>query len=282
MPYRAVWGVMNRRQLLHIGSLALAGSLAGCGTGSTGTSATESVSNRYSVDGGTRVDVFARNGSITVTKVSGREVVIDAVKRTRDGQGALDRVGVQVERTDGALQARTVYPDVSALSQPRVAVDFEIGLPAGTVAGAFESANGHVVATDVAGDARLASTNGRVEADNVDGYVSLRSSNGDVTASWTTGVDRAVTTNGSVDIDLLDTRASVTAASTNGDVTVRAAETLRATFELRTATGSISIAGLDLERRTDGPGHVVGDYNEGGDRVTAKTSVGDVRLRSLK
>lgn len=273
---------MNRRQLIRFGSLAAVGSLAGCGTATTGTSAEESFSDRYPAAGGPRVNVSTRNGSITATKVSGMDVVVEAVKRSRDGRSALDRVGVEVERTGDVLTARAVYPDVSPLSQPRVAVDFEVGIPAAAVAGSFESANGDVAVRDVSGDARLASVNGRVEADNVDGFVSLRSGNGDVTATWTTGVDRAVSTNGTVDVELRATRGPVTLASTNGDVTVGAAPTLPATFELRTANGSVTVAGLQLDRTTAGARHVVGAFNGGGDRVTARTVNGDVRLYPLE
>ncbi|MFB6354080.1 MAG: DUF4097 family beta strand repeat-containing protein [Halobacteriales archaeon] len=273
---------MNRRKLLRFGSLAALGSLAGCGTGRSDRTAEETFSDRYPAEGGLRVNVLGRNGSITATKVSGMDVVVEAVKRSRDGRSALERVDVEVTRTGGVLTARAVYPDVSPLSQPRVAVDFEVGIPAAAVAGVFESANGDVVVRDVAGDARLASVNGRVEADNVDGFVSLRSGNGDVVATWTAGVDRAVSTNGAVDVDLRHTRGPVTAASTNGDVTVRPTAGLRATFELRTVTGAIVVSGLTLERTTDAARHVVGRYNGGGDRVTARTTNGDVRLRPLE
>lgn len=135
---------MNRRRLLRAGTLALASSIAGCtfGGAESGPETTESVSDRYAVDAGTRVDVLNRHGSITVTPVPGEQVVVDATKRTRQGRDALERIRIEGDRSGEVLIVQAAYPDVELLEQPRVAVDFSVGLPEHAVAGAFETADG--------------------------------------------------------------------------------------------------------------------------------------------
>lgn len=255
--------------------------LAGCSFLADDEEVSETFDETYGVDDGTRLSVLGRNGPIDVAATDGDAVEVVAEKRSRGGQDALDEVALRVEESGGSLRVRAVYPENRDLLSEPVVVDFEVRVPDGVVVDRLETANGAVTATGVAGDAALASSNGSVTADDVDGYVSLRTSNGPIEATDVTGLDRAVTTNGSVDVALRSIRADVPVETTNGDVTLRAAEDPSATFDLETSVGSVSVSGLSLSRSTDESAHVVGDLNGGGHRVAAETTTGSVTLRAI-
>lgn len=270
---------MHRRWFLRSGAAALPVALAGCVLGSG--EATETISQRHAVDDETRVSVVGRNGPIDVTPADGDEVVVEATKHSRGGQDLLDEVAITATESAGALEIRAEYPDESPIFGPRVAVDFRVRLPAGAVADRFETSNGEVSVTGVAGDARLVSSNGDVTAEDVDGFVSLRTSNGRIDATGVAGLDRALTSNGGVDVDLSALREAVDVESSNGSVTVRAAADLEASVDLETSNGEVSIEGLTLETETVDDDRVVGHLNGGGPRVTVETTNGDVTLRAL-
>ncbi|MFD1646382.1 DUF4097 family beta strand repeat-containing protein [Haloarchaeobius litoreus] len=272
---------MQRRTVLSAASIALPTALAGCSLLDDGTEVTETVDREVVVDDGTPVSVVGQNGDVHVGTADGDAVTVEATKRTRGGQDALDEVEVRLDESAGTLAIRAVYPENRDLLAAPVVVDFQIGIPDGVLVDTVETANGEVSATGIAGDASLASANGPVQAENVDGNVSLRTTNGDVDAMGVAGLDRAVTTNGDVDVELRATRTDVPVETTNGDLTLRAAADLEATFDLSTSVGEVTVRGLSLDRSTDRSNRIVGDLNGGGDRVTAETTTGDVTLRSL-
>lgn len=268
--------------VLSAASIALPTALAGCSLlDDGGTEVTEQVRRTVDAADGAPVTVVGQNGAVDVTATDGDAVEVDATKRTRGGQDALDEVEVRVEASETGVSVRAVYPENRDLLSEPVAVDFEVGVPAGNPVDRVATANGSVTATGVSGDATLATSNGSVTAEDVDGYVSLRTTNGSVDATGIIGLDRAVTTNGSVDVELRALRDDVPVETTNGSLTLRAAGDLAATFDLSTSIGDVSVTGLSLSRSTDESGHVVGDLNGGGPLVTAETTTGDVTLRSL-
>jgi hypothetical protein len=272
---------MQRRTVLSAASIALPTALAGCSLlGDDGTEVTETVDRQVTVEDGTPVSVVGQNGDVHVGTTDGTAVTVEATKRTRGGQDALDEVEVRLDQPAGSLVVRAVYPENRDLLAAPVVVDFQIGIPDGARVDTVETANGEVSATGVAGDVSLASANGPVRAEDVDGHVSLRTTNGSIDATGVAGLDRAVTTNGAVDVELRATRGDVPVETTNGDVTLRAATDLAATFDLSTSVGDVSVRGLSLDRSTDRSNRIVGDLNGGGDRVTAETTTGDVTLRS--
>ena len=143
---------MHRRRFLQSGAAALPVALAGCVLGAG--EATETVSERYAVDDGTRVSVVGRNGPIEVTRADGDEVVLEATRHSRGGQELRDEVEITAEESGDALEIRAEYPDESPIFRPRVAVDFALQLPEGAIADRFETSNGEVTVAGVAGDAR--------------------------------------------------------------------------------------------------------------------------------
>lgn len=272
---------MRRRTVLSAASIALPTALAGCSLLGRGDVVSESSTRDVDVGDGAAVSVVGRNGSIDVTPADGDSVHVAVEKRTRGGQETLDDVEVSIETVGGDLRIRAVYPEDRDLLSSPVVVDFEVALPAGVRLETAQTANGSVTATGVAGDATLASSNGTVTAEDVDGYVGLRSTNGALRATGVAGVDRAVTTNGDVAVELPAVRDDVHVETTNGDVDLRAAPGLAATFDLSSSVGDVTVSGLSLSRSTDSSDHVVGDLNGGGHRVTAETTNGDVTLRAL-
>lgn len=267
---------MRRRVFLTACAVPLTG-CTGIGTEVT----TDTVVERLVVEDGTRLRVVVENGDVSVSRAEGDEMVIEANRRTTEGEEGLDEIQLITDESDGELTVTADYPETESFGE-RYAVDIDVSVPAGVVLERAESANGGVNVSDVSGEAspQLVSANGAVRAENIDGYVSLRSTNGSIEATGVVGITRASTVNGSVDVEIREVRRPAVIESSQGNVTVHVAETVEAEFVLRTTNGSVDTGNVPLEdvNRDDG---VRGVLNGGGSTVEATTKNGNVSLRLL-
>ena len=120
---------MQRRTVLSAASIALPTALAGCSLLDDGAEVTETVDRRVDVDDGTPVSVIGQNGGVHVGTADGDAVTIEATKRTRGGQDALDDVEVRLDQSAGSVVIRAVYPENRDLLAAPVVVEFQIGVP---------------------------------------------------------------------------------------------------------------------------------------------------------
>jgi len=268
---------MRRRAFLTACAVPFAAGCVGIGTEVT----TDTVVERLGVEDGTRLTTVVEDGVVTVSRAEGDEVVVEAVKRTTEGEQGLEDTELVTEEGDGELTVTAEYPETESFGE-RYAVDLDVSVPDGVVLDRAESANGGVTVSDVSGEAdpELVTANGAVRAENIDGYVSLRSTNGSVEATGVTGITEASSTNGSVDVEIREVREPAVVESSQGSLTVRVAETVEAEFVLRTANGSVDTGDVPLED-VNRDGGVRGVLNGGGSTVEATTTNGDVSLRLL-
>lgn len=123
-------------------------------------------------------------GAIVITGGGGNDVVIDAVKRTRnpneeDARNRLREVEIQVTENSNRVEVRTVYPREQRIS---VSVDYTVTVPQG--ASVFSrNVSGDVKVTNVRGELRAESVSGSIEISGGRRLASVRSVSGSVTVS---------------------------------------------------------------------------------------------------
>jgi DUF4097 and DUF4098 domain-containing protein YvlB len=191
----------------------------------TGPEQTERFSRKVKVGRDGRVSIANISGDIVVTTGSGDEVSIEAVKRTRGGQGELAAVQIDVEERAGRVDVQTSHRG----RNDHVSVDFTVVMPA-TASLDVHSVSGSLKVTGVRGSVRAETVSGNVTTTDTPRLEAAKSVSGDVSL-----------TGAAADGDL-------SAASVSGNVTARGLKARG--LDLGSVSGDISLSDVSCERLT--------------------------------
>ncbi len=185
---------------------------------------TEETVRTIPMDSGGRLTLRNVEGEITVTGVDGRDLTIRATKRAAGGgtadDGALDRVGIEIEERGGRVVVETDYPRhrrsllaslaslfgggrrEPSMASDHVAVDYLVTMPrdAGVT---IESFAGAVTVEGVDGETRVQTVSGDVRLASLARLVTVESFSGDLdlTDVRSDGALAARTVSGRIDIE---------------------------------------------------------------------------------
>src|SRR5688500_6901904 len=132
------------------------------------------------------------SGSVTVTRGSGSELKIDAVKKARAAteeaaREMLQLVTIDVGERAGRVEVRTRYPHFDRERQRRgehrhmnVSVTYNITAPAGTRM-RINSMSGGISVTDIAGELSLEAMSGHITVERAARLVAAKTMSGHVT-----------------------------------------------------------------------------------------------------
>jgi hypothetical protein len=197
----------------------------------------ETVSRTIRIGGSGALILSNLSGDITVTRGSGNDVQIEAVKiaRGRDAADAREMLGmmrVDISERSNRVEVNAVYPSSRELSaqqrrQFSVSVVYNITAPAGTRLSA-KSLSGDVRVTDIHGD------------------VSAESTSGDISISNAERIIRAKTTSGDVNVMNSTSALAFEAQSISGDVTLRQVKAPR--IQAGSISGNVIIGDVEAPR----------------------------------
>lgn len=178
---------------------------------------------------GGRVNIYNRNGMITVTEGSGTTLQYRAEKE----RGDADDIGFVILKEGGGITICAVYDEDDQCSErglnrsrrerrrnwgDRARANITVSVPRGTILRA-SSGNGEVSVTAAVAEASVVSGNGKVRVSGVRGRVDASTGNGVVSVDDVEGPVKVSSGNG--DITVGTVRGPVNASSGNGDVIVR-------------------------------------------------------------
>ncbi len=198
------------------------------------------------------VDNFA--GNITVRSGESGRIRVLVTKRAPTSSD-LDRVNVDLSRTDNGLRIRTSRPG-SPLSN--ISVEFEIYVPA---------------------DARLDLDTGagNVETDDVEGEILVHTGAGNVQVWGAAGTVALDTGAGNIDYEG-EPRGRCTFDTGAGNITLGLPADANVEIDLQTGIGNISLGGFDVRGDTSGP-DVSGTIGTGAQAsIEAQSGVGNISL----
>lgn len=211
----------------------------------------EEISKTFGLKSGAKIFVHNVNGSIVVDAWDQEKVEVHATKTThgydvRDAEENLKKLEVIFDSHDNELRVEARYPRMIRFSG---GVQFTLHVPR-KVELDLQSTNGHVEAVDVQGQIRLGTTNGSLKAENVGGSLQGTTTNGKITATFTKfsgeGI-RLSTTNGSIQLSLPDDiDAHLSAHTTNGNVRTDFPITTQGTFRRHSLEGTIGKGGATI------------------------------------
>ena len=216
------------------------------------------------------------NGRVTAHATTSDSVTVTATKRVRRGNPAYVRFDVQRYGDDHqnvlvcALwgeNASCSPTDYESRNESRdrsnqIAVDFDIGVPAGVKIGTH-TVNSDVSITGVTSEVRANTVNGRVDVETDGGPVSASSVNGAVHAAM---------------LHYHPTQ-DMRFSTVNGSVVVELPNDVNAPVELSTVNGRFTTDfPVTLSGRID-PRHLRATLGKGGPTITMRTVNGNVELR---
>lgn len=221
---------------------------------------------------GDRGELLVSNlsGDIVVTRGSGSEVRVEAIKTARgrtdeEAREMLDLVEVTFTERGSRAEVKAVYPDQQGRRQSgrrnvNVSVAYSVSAPENTRL-SLRTLSGDVTVTDVRGEISAASTSGDITVRNAGRIATARSTSGDV--------------------EITDTSSDMPfqAHSVSGDVIVRQVRVPR--LDLSTISGDVRLHDVQAERVNAQT--VSGDVDFGSPlakngRYSLKSHSGDVRI----
>jgi DUF4097 and DUF4098 domain-containing protein YvlB len=186
---------------------------------------TERFSRKVKVGRDGRVSIANISGDIVVTAGSGDDVSIDAVKRTRSGQGDLASVRIDVEERGGRVDVQTLHTG----RNDRVSVDYTVVMPA----------SASVDVHSVSGSVKVTGVHGSVRAETV---------SGNVTTTDTPRLENAKSVSGDVYLTGAAADGDLSASSVSGNVTAKGLKARG--LDLGSVSGDISLSDVSCDRLT--------------------------------
>jgi DUF4097 and DUF4098 domain-containing protein YvlB len=166
----------------------------------------------YPQTAGGRITLDNFNGSVEITGWDQNTVDISGTKYA-ETQSLLNSMQIEVSSSGNAVRVKTTRPDPH---HGNMGAKYVIRVPRQTVLEDVASSNGSLRVDDIDGNARLATSNGSIHLGRMNGNVEARSSNGS--------------------IEVKDVKGNVNFSTSNGGVH---AENVEGAFEAQTSNGGI-------------------------------------------
>jgi len=218
------------------------------------------------------------NGSITITTLPSREVVIKATKYAKREKSDLDKIKIEVIQGERAVKVNTIYEKKNL----RVKVDYDITVPEGLSLELVRTVNGKIVISGKYDRAQLKTTNGSVEARGDFSWLDISTTNGSIAVIGVKGKVDLRTTNGSIKAELHELSADFRARTTNGSIRLALGHEADARLVARTTNGSIRVEYPVTVEGTVSRRRLEGKLGQGGEiTVSLETTNGSINLVKL-
>src|SRR5260370_16031485 len=178
----------------------------------------EDFHSTHPLNAGGTVSVETFNGSVEVIGWEQNSVEVNGTKYASN-KSALDALKIDISSSPGSVRIRAVRP---AGSHWRLAARFSIRVPRKAQLDRIASSNGKIGVEDIEGGARLRTSNGGIRAGRIRGELDAQTSNGSVEVVDLDGNANLHTSNGHIRAEA--THGRFEAATSNGGITVRLAD----------------------------------------------------------
>lgn len=219
--------------------------------------------------------VETSDGDITLEDAQG-----DISLKTSDGDIVAQNINGHLEArtSDGDIILEDVNGDVALrTSDGKITVK--------TIAGAVEAetSDGDIVVEKADGSVTATTSDGDIVIENVDGVVNAKTSDGSIKITGAAAIHRAETSDGSITVELPATQNIDASIETNdGSIELFLASELNVDLELRTSDGKIQLHDLEILASEISKNRIKGKLGDGGKRIYAKASDGDIHLFRLE
>lgn len=258
----------------------------------------ENFSHSYTLKPGARLSLENMNGSVEISGWDRDTVEITGAKYAAT-EDLLKATRIDIQQSSDGIQIRTIRP--SGL-RGNGGARYTIRVPRRVELDRIVSSNGHVEARDLEGSARIRTSNGAVRVNNSKGPLDIETSNGGIDVNDHAGAVTGRTSNGHIRVDLSNPEQgkAVRLESSNGGITLKMRSLNGNNIRMSTSNARIDLtlpenANAQLRAstsngsfHTDLPvqgnitkNHADGKIGSGGPYVELSTSNGSINLQKL-
>jgi hypothetical protein len=224
----------------------------------------------YELGRGAELEVLNINGEIEVQAADGAQVEVRAYREVRASSDeaakellAKFEIAEEVSPSRVKIQSRSTAGSLGIFDRGRGHVRYTVKVPPG-LRTQFRTENGGV---------RLQNVQGMIRAETTNGGIVGRGVSGSVTAS---------TVNGGVQLAMRAVSGEIQVSSVNGGVRLELPSDVNAELEASAVNGGVTVdSALRFEASENDRRRVSGRLNRGGQRITAHTTNGGVRVSAL-
>jgi DUF4097 and DUF4098 domain-containing protein YvlB len=234
---------------------------------------TEDFHYSYKLEPGARVSVENANGSIEITGWNKDSAEINGTKSAYS-QEAAKAIRIDVAQDQGSLTIRTIFPPGS---RHGMGAKYEIRVPRDSKLDRIASSNGTIRVEGINGGVSLRTSNGSVHVNNVRGRLVVDTSNGSIAGENLEGDCSLETSNGSIRIDRM--RGALVARTTNGSITLSLPPDAKAKVNAETTNGKVTSEFEELASSSPRKNHLAGTIGGGGPQIKLVTTNGSIRLK---
>lgn len=222
------------------------------------------------------------------TQQQGNDVLVTAKRRKGDwrnwislGSNDSNKISIQVPRGYN-VHLRTSAGDLSVsqltgeASVKTDAGDIDVADIVGPVH--LQTSAGDIALADIKGSVVAKTSSGDVLMRDLQGDVDVKTSDGDIRAQRIDGRIAARSSSGDLSVQLLGSNRGIALETSSGNIDLRVPTDISALLDASSGSGSVRTE-LPITTTTVSERRLQGTINGGGDRIHARTSDGDVRLR---
>lgn len=195
----------------------------------------EDFHHAHDLKSGGRVELESFNGSIEIRGWDRESIDISGTKYA-PSEELLKEVKIDISASPDSIRIRTIRPEGR---RGNMGASFVISVPRKVVLDRIASSNGGIRVQDVEGNARLRSSNGSVKVFDYKGDLTADTSNGGVELSKFTGGATLHTSNGGIRAD--GVRGYFEARTSNGGIDAHVAEVSSRPVRAETSNGRINL-----------------------------------------
>jgi DUF4097 and DUF4098 domain-containing protein YvlB len=189
----------------------------------------------YPLNPGASLEVENNNGSIEISGWDQNTVDIEGSKYA-SSEERMREIRIDVEQSPGSIRVRTVPP---LDRHGNYGARYVIHVPRKVQLSSIASSNGPIHIDDVEGSAHLKTSNGGIRASGIQGTLDAQTSNGSLEISDVEGDSTLRTSNGAIRADVR--KGGFEAITTNGSITARVMDADAKPVRLESSNGHIDL-----------------------------------------
>ena len=225
----------------------------------------------FSIAPGKNLSVKISSGDVIVTSWDKAEVNV----KIRGNENALDKMEFKLEGNEEMVEV--IGEKKSSVSSwfSNVRVEIEIKVPAEFNVN-VNTSGGDIKYGGVSGNAELNTSGGDVWGEKFGKSLNISTSGGDISLIGGETKINAETSGGDIKVDYKGENKGIGLSTSGGDIAIKLPEDFKASIELSTSGGDVScsLKLSNVEKLSDTK--LIGDLNDGGEKLSAHTSGGDI------
>ncbi|HSL90513.1 MAG TPA: DUF4097 family beta strand repeat-containing protein [Ignavibacteriaceae bacterium] len=232
----------------------------------------------FKIPSGKDLILKTESGDVTITPWDKEEVEVKILGNER----ARERMMFSFSANDNKVEV-TGKRDGSGWSWfSSMNLKYEIFVPASFNI-EVSTAGGDIKIGGLNGIVLLNTSGGDIWVDGCTGTIDTKTSGGDINVFTSNSPVNARTSGGDINFEYSGTNKGIDLKTSGGDIDIKVLPDVKASVELSTSGGEISIEEIDIiDASKMSRNKVIANINGRGEKLIARTSGGDIRIKKLK